>query len=44
MAIYIGNTNQCRAKMRLHLPETGMKKAFVKVKFFIASAQKLKFA
>jgi hypothetical protein len=40
--IYIGNTNQCRAKMRLVLPETGMKKASVKVTFFVASMQKLK--
>jgi hypothetical protein len=26
MPIYIGNTNQCQAKMSLLLPETGMKK------------------
>jgi hypothetical protein len=40
--IYIGNTNQCRAKMRLLLPKTGMKKAHVEVKIFVASAHKLK--
>jgi hypothetical protein len=42
MQIYIGITYQCRAKMWLLFPKTGMKELGVKVKFFIASVRKLK--
>jgi hypothetical protein len=39
MLIYIDNTNQCRAKRRLHLLEIGMKKPRAKVIFFVASVK-----
>jgi hypothetical protein len=42
MQIYIGITYQCRAKMGLLFPKSGLKKLGVKVNFFIASVQKLK--
>jgi hypothetical protein len=41
MPIYIGNTNQCQAKMSLLLPETGMKKAH-KIEFFCSKHVKTK--
>jgi hypothetical protein len=42
MPIHIGSANQCRAKKRLLLRESGMKKPRTKVNFFIACPRKLK--